>query len=341
MKEILEKLLREELGADATLSEIVKLHGDASYRTYYRAILSDGSSLIVMQMPEGKSSVSEEITNFNGTHKELPFVNVARYLSGLGLPVPTIRCYSETHHLMLLEDLGDGLMARAVENASEAERRSWYEKAIDLLALMQQRTRDCDSLACVACARSFDAHLLNWEFDHFREYCVEARAGKAMDEEDRRIFKEETRSISAEIERMPYGFTHRDFQSRNLIIKNGSLYMIDFQDALKGPFVYDLVALTRDSYVKLADETVDSLISYYASKAGRGASDVRGNYDLVTVQRKLKDAGRFVFIDRVKKNPNFLKYIPTSLGYARAALERLPAHRRLHALIERYLPEWR
>lgn len=340
MKNKLEQLLRKNLNSKAKLAEVVKLHGDASYRTYYRAILSDGTTYVIMQMPEGKSSVSEEITNFKGNIDELPFINIAKYLSKLGLPIPAVLHYDEQSRIMILDDLGDRLMAKEVEKADEGMRLIWYKKAIDLLLLMQERTHTKEKDSCVACSRSFDERLLNWEFDHFREYCIEARQEKPMPPSDRKTFENETRAISREIEKMPYGFTHRDFQSRNLLIKNNSLYMIDFQDALQGPYVYDLVALTRDSYVKLADETVDELISYYAAKTSRATEDVRREFDLVTIQRKLKDAGRFVFIDRVKKNPNFLKYIPVSLGYVRAALKRMPAYKALYELIEKYLPEW-
>ncbi len=340
MKKTVEKLISEETGCRSRVSEITKLHGDASYRTYYRAAMADGATFIVMQMPEGRSSASEEITNFKGAHEELPFINVARFLSGLGLPVPAIHHYSQADRLMILEDLGDEIMAKKVESAGEDVRLEWYTRALELLITMQRRTSDNGPRTCIALARSFDATLLNWEFDHFREYCVEARQGKEMETDDRETFERETRKISAAIEAMPYGFTHRDFQSRNLIIKGKALYLIDFQDALTGPKVYDLVALTRDSYVKLADSTVDHLVRAYAAEVGRDPSVVRREFDLVTVQRKLKDAGRFVYIDRVKKNPDFLKYIPTSLGYVRRALERLPEYAGLKGVIEKYLPDW-
>jgi len=341
MKKTIARLISEETGRGARVEEIVKLHGDASYRTYFRAKMSDGASFVVMQMPEGYSSVSEEITNFKGTHEELPFINVARYLSGLGLPVPAIHCYSRDDRLMIIEDLGDEIMAKKVESASEPVRLEWYTKALELLLTMQERTGEKGPRSCVAQARSFDARLLNWEFDHFREYCIEARQGKEIDPKDMEVFERETRRISAAIESMPYGFTHRDFQSRNLIIRQSSLYLIDFQDALTGPRVYDLVALTRDSYVKLADSTVDQLVRTYAARVRRDAAEVRREFDLVTVQRKLKDAGRFVYIDRVKKNSSFLKYIPTSLRYVRDAMGRLPEHAALKGIIEKYLPDWR
>lgn len=335
------RLLSEEMGLDAKLETFCKLHGDASYRAYYRAHMSDGRSFIVMQMPQGKASVSEEITNFNGTHRELPFINVGRYLAHIGVPTPAIHLYDDDDRIMILEDLGDALLAREVEGAGREKKMDLYAKAVDLLVTLQKRTREGSANDCIAFARSFDASLLQWEFKHFLEYGIEARCGSPMDTGDMAIFERTARDIVSRIEAMPYGFTHRDFQSRNLILRDGELCVIDFQDALLGPTVYDLVALTRDSYIQLPDALLDQLIERYASGVGRAVDEVRKEYDLVTVQRKLKDAGRFVFIDRVKKNPNFLAFIPTSLGYAKQALKRLPEYSEFFHTLLKYVPEWR
>ncbi|MFH1830049.1 MAG: phosphotransferase [Pseudomonadota bacterium] len=341
LKDAIQSIMNEAMDNASPVKHITKLHGDASYRTYYRVTLEDKSTLIVMQMPKGKASVSEEITNFNGTHEELPFINVANYLSKAGLPVPKILHYSKEHHLLILEDLGDHLMAKEVKDADDEKRLHWYKKAIDLLVQLQRNTKDGNADSCIAFARSFDSRLLNWEFDHFLEYGIEARNCISMDKEDKSIFEEATQEISSKIEAMPYGFTHRDFQSRNLLINDGEFTMIDFQDALLGPRVYDLVSLTRDSYVRLSDDMVDELIEYYATKVGRTDRDIRGEFDLVTVQRKLKDAGRFVYIDRIKGNPNFLPYIPTSLTYVQSALARLPEYENLYKVLCKYVPEWK
>lgn len=334
------RILAEGLGVESGLAELTKLHGDASYRAYYRARLGDGSTFIVMQMPEGKASVSEEITNFNGTHRELPFINVARYLESVGIRTPRVYRYSDEDHLMILEDLGDNLMARELDGAGRQKRMDLYSRAVDLLVRMQHLTKAGSPNDCVAFARSFDAFLLNWEFEHFLEYGIEARLGVPMDAADMAVFEQSTRDIVARIEKMPYGFTHRDFQSRNLLLRDGELGVIDFQDALLGPSVYDLVALTRDSYVVLADDVVDALIERYAAGVRRDVKEVRREYDLVTVQRKLKDAGRFVFIDRVKNNPGFLTYLPATLGYVKQALARLPEYDTLYAALRKYVPEW-
>lgn len=341
MNEILKKILVSYLHIKADIREIKKLHGDASYRTYYRMTLVDGSSYIVMEMPKGKASASEEITNYQGPHDELPFINVARYLESHRVPVPKIYHYDSENRLMILEDLGDDLMARRVENADDSARIEWYKKAIDLLVSLQQKTKNSGASECVALKRSFDATLLNWEFDHFLEYGIEARLGHRMNPAELKIFNDETRAITAQIEKMPYGFTHRDFQSRNIIVSGGKLSLIDFQDALLGPYIYDLVALTRDSYVKLSDAILENLVKYYSEKSGRDFDKVLADFSLVTVQRKLKDAGRFVYIDRVKGNPDFLKYIPTSLEYVKDALQKIPEHMKLFDILQKYVPEWK
>jgi len=292
-----------------------------------------------MQMPEGRSSVSEEITNFKGVLTEPSFINVSRFLKSIGVNVAEIYHYSKSDRLLVLQDLGDGLMSRLVENAQEDVKRRYYRRAIDLLVSIQQKAQNLQKTKCVAFERSFDEDLLNWEFDHFLEYGIEERLGIKVDENDKKTFSDWTRKISKIIRQFPYGFTHRDFQSRNILLVNESLYLIDFQDALMGPSVYDLVSLLRDSYVRLSQPLVDELVGYYCEKCGREYRSLRREFDIVTCQRKLKDAGRFVFIDRVKKNPNFLKYIPVSLEYVREAFERLPDLAQFNSLLRKYVPE--
>jgi hypothetical protein len=198
--------------------------------------------------------------------------------------------------------------------------------------------------SCVAFRRSFDERLYNWEFDHFLEYGIEARGGR-MKEGDQRLFVAETRKISKSLAALPQVFTHRDYQSRNLMVLEGTLHLIDFQDALLGPRQYDLVALFRDSYQDFEWDFVNRMIDHYLTLLGEDdSSDERDRFkkmfDWQTVQRKLKDAGRFVFIDRVKKNNKFLPNIPTSLRYAQEALGRQPELELLDELLKKYVPEF-
>ena len=91
---------------------------------------------------------------------------------------------------------------------------------------------------------------------------------------------------------------HRDYHSRNLMLHDGSLYIIDFQDARMGPDTYDLVSLLRDSYVDIADRELDELIAYFLAlkrrrHAGRRRDEFRRRFDLMALQRNLKALGTF------------------------------------------------
>lgn len=336
MKERIAQLLGEPVAG------IQKLFGDASYRTYYRVSTQNGSSFVLMTMPEGKMGVSEEITNLKEQPAELPFINVQKFLKKLGLPVPAIHHFSKEEGWLVLEDLGDVKFFDVVHNAEPKEQLRWYKKVIDLLVVLQNKTRrmthDARRMTCIAFERSFNATLFNWEFEHFWEYFWET-GDQRPETKDQKIFKTETRKITEELCKLPQGFTHRDYQSRNLMVRDGEILILDFQDALLGPKVYDLVCLLRDSYVDLTPH-LDEFLAYYCQKGGEDAKTFRRAFDLQTVQRKLKDSGRFVFIDRVKKNPNFLPFIPTSMGYVRQSLERLPEYQGLYAMLKKYVGEW-
>ena len=122
------------------------------------------------------------------------------------------------------------------------------------------------------------------------------------------------------------------------------LCWIDFQDALLGPRVYDLVALLSDSYQVFDRPFVEARLDDYAGARGLDAVErvaLGREFDRVTVQRKLKDAGRFVFIDRVKGNPSFLPFVEPTIAKVRASLARLTDDadmRDLAALLDRVLP---
>lgn len=335
------------LPAGQNLQKIEKLFGEASYREYFRIFTQGPSSFILMKLPPGKQSVSEEITNYEGPREELPFLNVARYFAEQNLPAPKILNSDLSNGLILLQDLGDKSLEKLLQNCNEPMRLFFYQQAVDLLLNLQESGERHRDPRCMAFHRSFDAHLLLWEFDHFLEYGIEDRFGISIPAEKKKEMQYWAKRLVDSITSIPYGLTHRDFQSRNLMLYGYQFYLIDFQDALLGPPQYDLVALLRDSYVDLPTRTVEGLIDYYlALREKRKLSPVdpgafRRHFFEITLQRKLKDAGRFQFIKTVKKNPNFLPHVPTSLKYVRDAFSRLPDYQPLQTLIAEFVPELR
>lgn len=325
--------------------DLVKLAGEASYREYYRAKLDDGSTLMIMKMPAGIASASEEITKNTSQITELPFINVQKYLLSLSLPIPKIKAVNLEDGILVLEDLGDQSFEKELLASPREKWVSLYQKAIDLLVNFQVITKSKPASDCVAFYRQFDADLLVWELNHFLEYGVTDRLGITIESGDHQKFQQIFQKIAAEIVAMPQGLTHRDFQSRNLHWYQGQLFIIDFQDTLKGPLIYDLVALLRDSYVQLTIDERTALVNYYASLTTEALYKdpvlCQRHVDLQTVQRKLKDAGRFQYIKTVKGNPKFMAYFPSSMDYVKEALSRLPDYSQLWDLLVKYVPEYR
>ncbi len=323
-------------GERTEAAQVKKLKGDASNRSYYRVALGP-KSWVVMVMPPDAGKKSEEASKGEAP-KELPFVNVHRYLTGLGVRVPRIVQYDEPAGMMVLEDLSDQTFEQAL--VSTGQREQLYGAAIDLLATLRLSAEARPDPGCLAFTRAFDEDLYDWELHHFREWGLEVWSGKKPTDAERAELNAIFRRISKQLAAAPRGFTHRDYQSRNLMVKDGELVVIDFQDALQGPRQYDLVALLRDSYVELERPFVEDMLRRYIKRVGAGdeAEFIRF-FDLLTVQRKLKDAGRFEFINRVKGNPGFLVSIPASLRYVKAALDRQPKLADLRRIVAKYVPE--
>jgi aminoglycoside/choline kinase family phosphotransferase len=307
---------------------IEKLRAEASLRRYYRvnSAQCSPSPLLVMRLPESGPGAYVAGETFG-------FSNVQHYLRGLSLPVPEIYVDHAQKGLLAIEDLGDATLFARLQHTPRPLWRDHYRTAVRLLANLHARTANAPDSACVAFGRSFDRKLLGFELDHFREWGLDA-LGLAPNAAERALLDAQFGVILDALLALPQGFCHRDFQSRNLVwSKPDRLAMIDFQDALLGPFVYDLVALLCDSYVDLDAELQNDCIQHYADLRGMAYADVRRAFDLCCVQRKLKDAGRFVFIDRVRKNPDFLPAFGPSLIYVDRALAGLPQLAPLRALL--------
>jgi aminoglycoside/choline kinase family phosphotransferase len=320
--------------------QLTTLAGGASLRRYHRVAVDGGrpSSLLVMEL--GDTALRSEEVSKEASPAELPFVNVQRYLAAAGMAVPAIYRYDEAHGLVYLEDLGDITFESRVSDADDEVRGRYYRLAIDELVSLQRYAAARPDPSCIAFHRAFDHELLRWELEHFREYGLAAQ-GHELTPEERDELDRQFERIAARLAATPRGFVHRDYQSRNLMVQDSSggprLRVIDFQDALLGTAAYDLVGLLRDSYVALAPALVEELVAYHAARAGLDAASFGALFDLQTVQRKLKDAGRFVFIDRVKQNPSFLRHIPNSLDYVARALGRLPELASVREILGRYL----
>ncbi|GJL55711.1 MAG: aminoglycoside phosphotransferase [Nitrospirales bacterium] len=354
-------LLGQALQADLPFSaQCIACHplaGDASNRRYYRLTLAEApvDSLILMQLadPEGFKASEEAVSGSAPDVTELPFLNVLTFLRSLDIAVPASYYFDESGGLLYLEDFGDLTLAEACAAGDQARCEQLYEQAIDTLVQIHVRATWHEQRECLAFERAFDVPLFMWEFEHFLEYGVEARQGKPLGDEAARHIREAFQAMAEYIVVQPRVFTHRDYHSRNLMVAGKRLGVIDFQDALLGPATYDLASLLRDSYVALPEHVIDKMIDRYVrgmcSELDRARQQelllddpvaFRRLFDYTSIQRNLKAAGRFVYIDRVKQNPKFLADIPRTLGYVRNNLAKYPELHTLLIHLSPHVPEW-
>jgi aminoglycoside/choline kinase family phosphotransferase len=358
--EILRQILNQSLHLPAKEVSLNKLPGDASNRTYYRlSWTSDPSSevksgsfiLMVLAEPEGFKASEEAVSGAASSIAELPFINIQRHLRACKVAVPEIVFYDAPRGWLLLEDLGDVTLSQEIEKNIDDKGMvlDYYRKAIDELLIFHLDGTPA-AVPSLGHQRSFDQSLFVWEFDHFIEYGIEKRKGMVLPEKEKIAIRSYFSDIAFRLASLPQVFTHRDYHSRNLMVQlhpgGFKIRVIDFQDALMGPSQYDLASLLRDSYIDLPEEIVDQLILYYIQQwESRSGKEIRQEmfrefFDLVSIQRNLKAAGRFVYIDQVKKNNRFLPYIPPTLAKVKRNLQK---HRRLaplHHLLAEYVEEF-
>jgi hypothetical protein len=306
---------------------VVPLTGDASDRRYYRVLLKDAKS-IVLAVHQGPIDFAT-----------MPFVAVARLLAEVPLPVPRILHYSDAFGVLGLEDLGDVTLQAHLGAATPAEHAALYRQAVTLIARMQQRAEALRSDAYPPYRIAFDVEKLTWELEFFVKHYLLAFKGVVPTGAQRDALRAEWSAIVEELASEPRVFCHRDYHSRNLMLHDGRLYMIDFQDARMGPDTYDLASLLRDSYVDLSPPQVDELIAFFLALKGASGADAefRRRFDLMALQRNLKALGTFGYMTTSRNNTVYIQYIPRTAAYVKANLARYPRFARLHALVARWL----
>jgi NDP-sugar pyrophosphorylase family protein len=222
-----------------------ELKGDGSDRTWYRVTQGTDSLIVVDHGPRAESEVCEPDA----------FAYIGKHLHDKGVPVPRIFAYDRPSGLVVLEDLGDLNLQSLVQRSVDIEEvADYYRAVIDLLVLMGVQGVKGFDLGYTYQTPYYDRELiLEKESRYFVEAFLNGYLGRNIDFES---FEDEFDLLAQRALEHPYtGFLHRDFQSRNILVRHGKYYVIDFQGARLGPLQYDLASLLIDPYVKLSQGT--------------------------------------------------------------------------------------
>ncbi len=298
---------------DLSRSNVFSLVEQGSDRRFYR-IEKGGRSKALMISHEGDPDFPR-------------FVEIGTYLRACKLGPPRIHTIDEARCSLLMEDLGDGLLHRRLTAATTpAEVEKLYRKVIDYLVRLQRDgTRDVKECPAAA-SRALDYEVLRWETTYFKDNFLQRVAG--LDDDGTASLEAEFHLLATLTGRQPYVLIHRDFQSQNILIKNGKTRIVDFQGARMGPLCYDLASLLNDSYFEIPEDMKARLLDYYFMRLSRAGfipctrSEFDSYFILAGLQRNAQALGAFGFLSLIKGKMHYQKFIPLGLKHLRNGLRK-------------------
>lgn len=296
--------------------ELIPLNGDASLRRYFIY----GNKIAVDSPP--------------ASQKNREFIAINKKLHDAGIYVPQIFVYDLNKGFFLLENLGSTLFA---DVAKEKEESFWYEKAVEVLTKLAQVTTEE--------LPAFDRDFILFELSLFPEWMLNKTFNFVLDKQDAKELLDSFSRLADLCLKQPQIAMHRDFHSRNIMIVQDKLAVIDYQDMVKGPLTYDLASLLFDCYKVLPETLVDKITtktftSYKNLNLTGDLSLDEFKRDLIAVslQRHLKVLGIFCRLNIRDHKNGYLKDLPRVLNYAIKESAALTNFESLHEFLKKLIP---
>lgn len=307
------------------------LAGDGSDRRWYR-LSHDGRHLIMAD--HGIRETADGVTEADA------FIRIAHHLHACGVPVPRLYAACAFSGILLMEDAGDvHLQDDVIGAASDTAVMQRYRRVIDALVHMAITGRDGFDTGWTWQTPRYDRVLiLEKECRYFMDAFVRGAAG--VDADIDALLPEFTALADAALAHGVTGLMHRDFQSRNILVRGADIRIIDFAGARIGPLQYDLAALLHDPYVDLPAPMVAALLAYAADRTAAATriepAAFTAGFQLLSLCRLMQALGAYGHLWRVKGKAAFRTYIPVALARLQRLLaaHRAPALPRLTALVD-------
>ncbi len=293
-KEI-KKFLIDNLDLRTTF-EILPIKKGGSDRSFSRIRLQDKSSFIFMHY----GTDVEENTYWAG---------INNFLAGLEISVPQVIAQDIKRHFILMEDLGD-IDLWSQRTLPWDKRRDYYYQV--LTQIRHLHSFELKKIpADLKLSPEYSPKLYQWEHDYFLENFVQAVCGINLPPSSRKELNAELAALVTRLQKIKPCLIHRDFQSQNIMIKNESAVLIDYQGMRKGCFFYDLGSLICDPYVSFTTEERNELINFYYElmNPDYGKNDFAIYFWEASAQRLMQALGAYGFLGLKKQKPDFLKHI--------------------------------
>ncbi|SEG23350.1 RapZ C-terminal domain-containing protein [Parabacteroides chinchillae] len=306
--EALKRLYYTYTGHEA--NEITELPSSGSNRRYFR--LTGIKTLI------GVSGTSQE--------ENSSFIYMADHFRKKGLPVPDVCCWSENKTYYLQEDLGDTLLFNAIEKGRKSSvfdecERSLLRKTITILPSIQFAGAEGFDFSKCYPQPEFNKRSILWDLNYFK-YCFLKATGMEFQED--RLEDDFLKMSDVLLRSSSATFMYRDFQSRNVMIKEGEPWFIDFQGGRKGPVYYDVASFLWQAKAKFPEDLRNELLNDYI-QALRKYIPVDEKYFFSQLRhfvlfRTLQVLGAYGFRGYFEKKPHFIQSVPFAIDNLRQLL---------------------
>ena len=263
---------------------------------------------------QGRTVIRVEGTNRD---ENRAFIYMSRHFGSLGLPVPRVLWVSEDEMSYTQEDLGDTILFDHLDDTSLLER------TLRALAHVQvEGAKDFDWSVCFPVA-SMDERAIRWDLNYFK-YCflkgtkIEFSEPKLEDDFDALV----QRTANGDSGLKSDTFLYRDFQSRNVMVKDGQPYFIDFQGGRKGPTQYDVASFLWQAKANFSTELREKLIEAYLDELEQiihHKSEILNRAEWLSalphfvLLRTLQVLGAYGYRGYFERKPHFLESIPLAL----------------------------
>ncbi|MFW6246294.1 MAG: RapZ C-terminal domain-containing protein [Tangfeifania sp.] len=296
------------------VDEFSMLPASGSYREYCRL----------------KNQNRSVIGAFNTDVKEnTAFLSFTNHFRQKDLPVPEIYTVSSDLKKYLLEDLGDLTLFDYLSKTRELEGFSEniiseYRKVLQVLPRIQIIAgKDLDYSVCYP-REAFDKQSMMWDLNYFKYYFLKL-AKVPFDEQ---ALEDDFQAFSNYLLSAPSGFfLYRDFQSRNVMLKDDQVYFIDYQGGRRGALQYDLASLLYDGKADIPNDVRNQLFQFYLSELKNymhvNEEEFTSFFNGFVLIRIMQAMGAYGFRGFYEKKEHFLKSIPYAINNLENLLPRL------------------
>ena len=279
---------------DDSVADVIPLRVEASHRCFYR-VQTQRQSLVLMDSPPA-------------LERNAQFVMLAEAFGRQGVPVPQILAAEENRGFYLMTDLGDTHLEDLYDTPVAGDA---LQAAINMLPTLAATEHEA--------IEPYTRARLHMELDLFSQWFAERLLRHPLDAES---WQHSCALLVESADLQPKCCVHRDYHCRNLLYNNGQLGIVDFQDALRGPILYDIASLLRDCYYVFDESTVDHWLDRFVqitpALKDKSADQTKRSFDWLALQRQLKAVGIFARLHLRDQKSSHLGYIPPLLQRIRA-----------------------